>query len=277
MIGKLLLSILALATDGSAQPSAADAPKTPKYHVGSDVIVIHETPLRVDDYPVKQLEAGTPLRVEQLSDEGFLGVTSGRSGWVDATDVVSADQALEPLSKLIAEDADNIRLHQAAGRHCHSQKELGPGHRRSHHAHAAGTRRHEVLSAPWRSLDQKTRNRKSPGRFRRSNSARRKSRLSLLKRGFLRAQQKDYEKSLADFNEALSHDPDDSMRAEILAYRGSIYMDQREVEKAFVDFNESLRLNPRDSANFVMRGSATTARQIQRSHRRLLRRPVDRS
>ncbi len=256
MIGKLLLSILVLATDGSTQPSVADAPKTPKYHVGSDVIVIHETPLRVDDYPVKQLEAGTPLRVEQLNDEGFLGVTSGRSGWVDAADVVAADQALEPLNKLIADDADNIRLHQARAVIATSKKNwdlaiddlttlmrLEPDATKYYLLRGdLWLKKHDTEKA-LADLNEAVQREENPG-------------FALLKRGYLWSEQKDYDKALADFNEALSHDLDDAIKAEILAYRGSVYMDQGEAGKAFADFNEALRLNPRDAMNFVMRGSA---------------------
>jgi tetratricopeptide (TPR) repeat protein len=257
MFCKLLLSLLALAADGADSSAKPDAPK---YQAGSRVIVIHETPLRVDDYPVKQLEPGTPLRVEEVNDQGFLGVTSGRAGWVDAADVVSVENAIEPLTQLLEHDTDNIRLHQTRAVIAAAQKNydvaiedlttlmrLEPDATKYYllrgDAYLAKHDKEKALA----DLDEAVRRDEDPG-------------FALLKRGFLYSGQKEFDKALDDFNAALSHDLDDAARAQVLAYRGSVYFDQHEYDKAFADFDEALKLNPQDSLNFVMRGSANAGR-----------------
>jgi tetratricopeptide (TPR) repeat protein len=260
MFLKLWLGIFALAAAGAApaigETKNPDSAAAPKYHVGSQVIVIHETPLRVDDRPVKQLEVGTPLRVEELNDEGFLGVTVGRAGWVDAGDVVAVEDALEPLSQLLAQDADNVRLHQARAVIAAGKKKwdlaiedftalmrLEPDETKYYLLRGdVWLKMHETDKA-LADLNEAVRRDENPA-------------FALLKRGYLWSKRKEPDKALADFNEALGHDLDDGMKAELLAYRGSVYMDQQEVDKAFADFNEALKLNPRDSTTFVMRASA---------------------
>ena len=41
----------------------------------------------------------------------YLSTADGRPGWVDQNDVVAIDKAIEPLTKLLADDADNRQLH----------------------------------------------------------------------------------------------------------------------------------------------------------------------
>src|SRR5215471_19037131 len=111
MTAKNYLSFLLFVAAVAAARADDTAATAPKYHAGSRVIVIHETPLRVDDHPVKQLDPGTALLVEEIKD-GFLGVTSGRQGWVDETDVVPVEKSIGPLTDLLAHDADNVELHE---------------------------------------------------------------------------------------------------------------------------------------------------------------------
>ncbi|HTQ37556.1 MAG TPA: tetratricopeptide repeat protein, partial [Pirellulales bacterium] len=227
-----------------------------KYKVGSRVIVIHETPLRVDDVPVKQLEVGTPLAVEELNDQGFLGVTSGKQGWVDAADVVPLDEALEPLSKLLAQDADNVKLHQARAAVAEEKKnwdlaleDLAALIRLEPDKTGYLINRADIWAAKreWDKaiddLNEVVRRDDNPG-------------FALLKRGYIWSQRKEPDKALADFNEALSKDLDDTLKAEVLSYRAGLYMDQHETEKAMADFGEALKLNPRNPTVFVLRGNA---------------------
>jgi tetratricopeptide (TPR) repeat protein len=254
-----LVGSSAMAVRGATE--STDSKEAKKYHVGSQVIVIHETPLRVDDRPVKQLEPGMPLRVEELNDEGFLGVRSGQAGWVDSQDVVAAEDALEPLGELIAADGDNIRLHQARAVIAGAKKKwdvaiddftvlmrLEPDQTKYYLLRGDAWLGKHDLDKALDDLNEAVRREENPA-------------YALLKRGYLWSQKKEPEKALADFNEALSHELGDDEKAELLAYRGNIYLDQKEVDKAFADFNEALRLNPRDATNFVMRGSANYHRE----------------
>ena len=265
MFMKLLFCVAAMIAAGAANAAGAaeltDAKDAPKYHVGSQVIVIHETPLRVDDRPVKQLEPGTPLRVEELNDEGFLGVRSGQAGWVDSQDVVAAEDALEPLGKLIAEDGDNVRLHQARAVIAGAKKKWDVAIDDFTALMRLEPDRDEILFAARGCLAGESTNLdKSLDDLNEAVRREENPAYALLKRGYLWSQKKEPEKALADFNEALGHELSDDGKAELLAYRGNIYLEQKEIDKAFADFNEALRLNPRDATNFVMRGSANYQR-----------------
>ncbi|HEY2828216.1 MAG TPA: tetratricopeptide repeat protein [Pirellulales bacterium] len=265
MLLKLLIGVLALAADGSTAPSGAAestaAIEAPKYHVGSRVIVIHETLLRVDDHPVKQLEPGTPLRVEELNDQGFLGVTAGRAGWVDAADVVPLEDALEPLTQLIAQDADNVHLHQARAVIAEAKKNwdlaiedftalmrLQPDQSKYYLMRGDAWLEKKETDKALADLNEAVTRDENPA-------------FALLKRGYLWAQRKELDKALADFNEALGHDLDDSAKAEVLSYRGSVYLDQNDFDKSFADFDAALKLDPRNATNFVLRGSAYYRRE----------------
>jgi tetratricopeptide (TPR) repeat protein len=257
MLATLLIAVLALLAE-SASPTRAS--ETPKYHVGSRIMVVHETPLRVDDSPVKQLEPGTPLRVEELNDQGFLGVTAGRPGWVDAADVVPFAEALEPLSQLLSGDADNIQLHEARYLVAEAQKKWDVAIDDLTALIRLEPDKPEILimrSDAW------FENHQSDKALDDLNEAVRREEnpaVALLKRGYLYSELKQPNKALADFNDALSHDLADAAKAEVLAYRGSVYMDQKETDKAFADFDQAIKLDPQNATIFVLRGSANSDR-----------------
>ncbi len=119
MLSQLAVCLAVLSGDAAAPANAPVA--APKFSVGSRVVVVHETPLRVDDRAVKQLPPGTTLTVEETQD-GYLGVTAGRQGWVDENDVVAREKSLGPLSDLVTSDPDNVDLRQARASIAVSQK-----------------------------------------------------------------------------------------------------------------------------------------------------------
>jgi tetratricopeptide (TPR) repeat protein len=63
----------------------------------------------------------------------------------------------------------------------------------------------------------------------------------------------EYDRAIADYNEALRLNP----RAALIYYnRGNAWRDKRDYDRAIADYNEALRLNPRDDDAYVGRGVA---------------------
>jgi tetratricopeptide (TPR) repeat protein len=69
-------------------------------------------------------------------------------------------------------------------------------------------------------------------------------------RGIAWKAKKEYDKAIADFNEAIRLDPKDA-----LAYynRGVVWGDKKEYDRAIADFNEAIRLDPKDALAYGSR------------------------
>ena len=72
-------------------------------------------------------------------------------------------------------------------------------------------------------------------------------------RGFAWAGKKEIDKAIIDYNEALRLDP---THAWIFNLRGKAWQSQEEHDIAITDFTEAIRLNPQDADAFLNRGSA---------------------
>ncbi len=72
-------------------------------------------------------------------------------------------------------------------------------------------------------------------------------------RGVAWEAKKDFDKAIADYNEAIRLDP-----RYVLAYtnRGNAWKDKKEYDKAIADFTEAIRLDPKYAAAFTFRASA---------------------
>jgi tetratricopeptide (TPR) repeat protein len=79
-----------------------------------------------------------------------------------------------------------------------------------------------------------------------------------LGRGVIWSDQRDYDKAIADYTEAIRLDPGDE-----IAYtaRGNAWRARKEYEKAIADYTEALRVNPRYALAFNNRGNAWWARK----------------
>ena len=240
MLTQLVVCLAVLGADDTAPANNQAA--APKFAVGSRVIVIHETPLRVDDRAVKQLQPGEALTVEETQD-GFLGVTAGRQGWVDEKDVVIREKAIESLSDLITHDPDNVDLRQARGQLAAEQKKwnvaiddytqlvrLEPNEAKHYLDRGAVLEERHDWDKAMKDFDDAVRLSNN------SNDA-------LMARGTAWGDKGDADKAIADFDEALKSEADDSVKSEILRRRGNVYANRRDFEKALADFKEAIQLN----------------------------------
>jgi tetratricopeptide (TPR) repeat protein len=75
-------------------------------------------------------------------------------------------------------------------------------------------------------------------------------------RAWVWEEQSNWEKALADLNDAIAKSDGNKTKAHVLSYRGDVYLRKHEMEKAFADFEESLKLNPLDSGTFILRAGA---------------------
>src|SRR5262245_57758777 len=234
----IIVAIALAAEDGAKSPPQHPA----KYKVGSEVIVVRETPLRVDNRAVKTLSPGLALAVEELQD-GYLGVTVDRQGWVDENDVAPVDDAVEALEPAIASDPDNAKLREIHLRYaCWREKWEAavtdstalirlepeePGHYMERVYALTYKGDYDRAIADCNEL------------------IRRKWQLpyALLYRGWCWHKKDQLERSIADFNEALKHEADNETKSNILFYRAMAHRDRGEWEKSLDDFKEAMKRN----------------------------------
>lgn len=76
--------------------------------------------------------------------------------------------------------------------------------------------------------------------------------LSFFSRGMVRLKKEDYDRAIADFNEAIRRNPVDQ-----LAYnnRGLAYSHKGDYTRAVEDYTEAIRLNPKDASAYSNRGN----------------------
>jgi tetratricopeptide (TPR) repeat protein len=79
-----------------------------------------------------------------------------------------------------------------------------------------------------------------------------------LGRGCVRLQRDENDLALADFNEVIRLAPD---AAEAYVYRGGVHADRQEYGPALADFNQALRLDPQSADAYVGRGRALRDRK----------------
>jgi tetratricopeptide (TPR) repeat protein len=77
--------------------------------------------------------------------------------------------------------------------------------------------------------------------------------LTFRNRGVAYANKGDYDRALADFNEAIRLDP---KSARAFGNRGVLYVHKGDYNKALADFNEAIRLDPNNALAFCNRGRA---------------------
>ena len=249
MLASFILCIAVLGGDDDAQAKPQPAGS---FEVGAKILVVRETPLRVDNRVVETLPPGTPLRVEENQD-GYLGVTVDRQGWVDQNDVAPAEQAVEALGPAIANDHDNIQLHEARLRYAGWQKKWDvaltdcnelirlepnePGHLLERAYALAHQGKYDAAVAD---CDELVRQDWHPG-------------LVLFYRGWLWDGKHQLVKAIADYDEALKHETDAEHRSKILLYRGIANRKQGDWEKALSDFTEAIKLNSKNAEIFKER------------------------
>jgi lipoprotein NlpI len=76
-------------------------------------------------------------------------------------------------------------------------------------------------------------------------------------RGLAFRAKRDYDRAIADFDQAIRLDP---KMSDAFRERGAAYMDEQDCDRAFADMNKAIELNPRDGAAFSNRSRCWRAR-----------------
>ena len=137
------------------------------------------------------------------------------------------------------------------------QEGVRQGHRRLHRGHPTRAKVRRGLHQPGQRLEltRRTTTRPSPITPRPSDSTPRIR--GLHQPGQRLVNKKDYDKAIADYNEAIRLDP----RFHRLPQPGRCLDVKKDYDKAIADYTEAIRLDPKDAVAYNNRGDAWTTRR----------------
>ncbi len=187
--------------------------------VGRKVVTKYQTPLGAEDQVLNDDGVHRVYTVERQSGQSLWIASEGVAGWVMASAVVPAAEAIDFYTKEINE---NHQAHWAYGQRGSIWFDKGE------YDKAIADYSESIRINPKNAVDYDS-------------------------RGCAWGMKKDYDKAIADFNESIKIDP-----RYALAYgnRGMVWKDKREIGKAIADWNEAIRLEPKFVGALLYRGCA---------------------
>ncbi|HKI20231.1 MAG TPA: tetratricopeptide repeat protein, partial [Isosphaeraceae bacterium] len=213
------------------------------------------------DFALRETEDGperaakiSVYRVDQVKGDSLrLTPPSGPSGWGDAAQVVSVDEAVEFFSDAIGKsprDPHNFAMramlllferedpiHALAD--CDGAIRLDPKY-----AFARGVR--GAVRAATQELDSAIADFSEVIRLKPGEPD------AYRDRGVARVSNRELDGAIADFNEAIRLDPKDSAT---FVCRATAWLSKEQVKKAMADFDEAIRLDPKNAEAYFLRGS----------------------
>jgi tetratricopeptide (TPR) repeat protein len=81
--------------------------------------------------------------------------------------------------------------------------------------------------------------------------------LVFFSRGIVYAKKRDYDRAITDFSEVIRLDPKDAVA---FRNRGDAYSSKRDDDRAIADYNQAIQLNPKDAVAFRDRGNSYSAK-----------------
>jgi tetratricopeptide (TPR) repeat protein len=240
------------------QPKTEKSKQAPDSCIGKTVVTKYGVPV-----PGVSREPGTDriFRVYTLQErkgEALRLEYRGESGWIDASEVLLLDNAVDFYNEEIRVNATNVAAYYQRGMLWNNQGEsdkaiadfsevIRPDPK---HAAAYGDRGYS-----WATKKQYDKSiadlteavRLDPGYA-----------WAYVNRGYAWSQKNDDEKVIADFNETIRIRPKATW-----AYvsRGDAWAAKREYDKAIADYTEAIRLNPKYASNYESRGYAWSMKE----------------
>ena len=205
--------------------------------------------------------AGRIFRVERANGPWLWIQDEGRtvSGWVTLDDLLASDQALDYYTSAIKANLSYIAGLPRSRAYPPSKQRPGPCTRRLQRGHPARPQGCDGILQPRQRLVRQEGIRQGDRRLRQGDQSRRQSSLRpTTAAATLGTNKKDYDKAIADYDEAIELDPKDAV-----AYnnRGVAWYAKNEYDKAIADFNEAIRLDPEDAVAYINRGNAWYAKK----------------
>jgi tetratricopeptide (TPR) repeat protein len=191
--------------------------------VGQRVVTKYGTSLRTRDQVVYVDTVFRVYKVQQEQGEWLWLVADGIAGWVQSSEVLPVDQAVDYYTQQIRANPSSASLYVFRGMNWSTKGD-------SDKAIADYT---EAIR-----LDPK-------------------DAVALNSRGNAWWAKKEYDKAISDYTEAIRLEPS---YAGVYYSRGIAWQDKQEFDKAIADYNEAIRLNPNFAGVFYCRGIAWQAK-----------------
>jgi tetratricopeptide (TPR) repeat protein len=230
--------------------------------VGDVVIALRNSSLNVDGKAVQTVRRGTILSVESVNGP-WLWVTQGKSGWIQAGDVIPRDRAVIFFSQEIRSNPRDAEAYRCRGKACLA---FGDAQR------AVADFNHALMLRPtplayadrgmaWSLAGEHDKAVADFSETIRSHAAQQLTNDELgavyCLRGLARAGKGEWTLAIADFDEAIRLSPG---LAFAFNQRGRAWLAQgNSMMKAVADFNEAVRLNPVYDSAYNNRGLAWAA------------------
>jgi tetratricopeptide (TPR) repeat protein len=191
--------------------------------VGQQVVTRYGTSLRVGDRVVYVDNVFRVYQVQQEQGEWLWLVADGIAGWVQSSEVIPVDQAVDYYTRQIQANPSNASNYVFRGMNWITKNE------------------------PDRAIAD----------FNQAIRINPKDAVAFNSRGNAWWSRKEYDKAISDYTEAIRLEPN---YAGLYYSRGIAWQDKQEFDKAINDYNEAIRLEPNFAGVFYCRGVAWQAK-----------------
>ncbi len=205
------------------RPAGERVPDGAPFRIGQKVVTKYQAALRDGDQVVEDGSMFRVYAVDQVDGERVRLISEDVSGWVQASEIVPLDEAIDFYTKEIERNPNG-----GAAYHCRG--------------------------LIWK-LDSQYE--KAIADFTEAIRLGPQAYTTLVVRGNTFSERDKYDKALADFTEAIRLDPE-----YVLAHRGRarLHYAKKEYDKAIIDLNEAIRLDPNYADGYSMRGATWLAK-----------------
>ena len=241
------------------EPANERLEPAPAFWVGQTVVPKYSTPLRDGDRVVDDGSYFRIYTVDQINGDRIRLASAEVSGWVQASEIVALDQAIDFFTKEIRSDPNNGAAHhyraliwETQGEHDKAISDLTEAIRINPESAATFVVRGNIFLKHKEDdgkaiADYDEAIRLEPAEFA----------VAYSNRGLAWSAKGEFDKAIADFTEAIK------LGVDAWAYnqRGRAWGDKGEHDKALADLNRAIRLDPKDAWAYLNRGNVWQAKQ----------------